>query len=689
MPLWYQQPFRIFQTNLREIDAVLDVNQVLDDLQSFHANAWLINTAGIVSFYPSKLPFQTPSPWLVERPGGDLLRDAVSEAHRRGVRVISRFDWSKLPRRLYEQHPDWFFVNAAGQPQVYNDLYSACPSGPYNQDLSFQVLGEVLDPYEIDGVFFNMFGFAPRDYSGTYHGVCQCVNCQRRFTERYGRPLPAAENWDDPAWVDYVTFTRETANELSARMRDFIHARRPEVGLVLFMHAGKGDVVMHEVNNAINRPLPYWAHNTGEKIKLSQGEYPGAPVTINSVLFLDIPYRFTSEQPAYVGLRLAQMLAHGANPYVYVIGTTQQTDRRSHATVRQWYAYHESHAADCDGLVSPARVALVLPERSERLQYPGKGPDAVTAAYRGFYRALTESHVQFDVIYEQSLTEKLFEDGHLRYSLLLLPNAACLSAEEGQAVDACVQAGGRVIATFESGLYDERGQRRATPLLECLGRTGVNERWADMRSALFEIERSDRRFLAGMEDADILALLGEYLDVARRDGSQVSLRMVAPSPYGPPEKCYGGQATEQYGILWHSYGAGRTAYLPWQPDRFFYSNALPEYRFLLGGLARALAPEPLVIETNAGPMVEIVVRDQPESGRRMVHLVNYSGQNGRSFNDPVEMREIRVRVAWRGALSRVRATVMGVDLAFEITGGSVSFTLPRLQLFEKVIMEIG
>jgi len=31
-------------------------------------------------------------------------------------------------------------------------------------------MGEVLDQYDIDGVFFNMFGFAPRDYSGTYHG---------------------------------------------------------------------------------------------------------------------------------------------------------------------------------------------------------------------------------------------------------------------------------------------------------------------------------------------------------------------------------------------------------------------------------------------------------------------------------------------------------------------------------------
>ncbi len=48
-----------------------------------------------------------------------------------GVRVISRFDWSKLPARLYEQHPDWFFVNAEGQPQVYNELTVPVPVTVY------------------------------------------------------------------------------------------------------------------------------------------------------------------------------------------------------------------------------------------------------------------------------------------------------------------------------------------------------------------------------------------------------------------------------------------------------------------------------------------------------------------------------------------------------------------------------
>jgi hypothetical protein len=472
-------------------------------------------------------------------------------------------------------------------------------------------------------------------------------------------------------------------------MRDFMHQKRPDVGLVLFMHAGKGDVVMHEVNNALNRPLPYWAQNTGEKIKLSQGEYPGAPVTINSVLFLDIPYRFTAEQPGEIGLRLAQTLAHGANPYVYVIGTTQQADRRNHPVVKEWYAYAERLSAECAGLESAAKVALVLPERSERLYQHGKNQDAVTAAYRGFYRALSETHVQFDVFYEQSIPEKAAGGSLAQYDLLILPNAACLTDQEGRAIDAFVHAGGRLLATFESGLYDERGQNRQVPVLECLGQAGIVERRTDMRSALLTIEPADRKVLPGLDDADILALLGEYLVVGTRPGSQSRLHMITPSRYGPPEKCYGGEQTDLPGVVWYSYGAGQSAYLPWQPDRFFYSHSLPEYRTLLGGLARAMTDNPLVVETNAGPQVEIVVRDQPWGAgrRRMVSFINYSGQNGRSFHDPVELREIYARVAWDLPVSQVRATVLDADLPFEQADGVVTFRLPSLNLFEKVILD--
>lgn len=691
MTQWWDKPFRIFQTNIREIDAVMDVEKVLDDLESFHANAWLINTGGIVSFYPSKLPYQHPSPWLAERASGDLIGDVVEAAHKRGVKVISRFDWSKLHHDVYDQHPEWFFVNKQGKPQIYNDLYSACPNGFYNQQLSFEVMAEVLDQYAIDGVFFNMFGFASTDYSGNYHGVCHCENCQRKFRNQYGRELPEKEDWTNPGWPDYVEFSKQTSHELSSRMRDFINQKRPDVGLFLFMHAGMGNVIMHEINNKINRPLPYWSYNTGEKVKLSQAEYPGKPVTTNSVLFLDIPYRFANEQPEYVGLRIAQMLAHGSNPYVYVIGTTEQPDRRNHAKVREMLGIHEKQADYSANLRPVSRVALVQPSRSESLHPGYKSGEPFTAAFRGLYRVLTESHVQFDVFYDRSLVSKAEKGELAQYDLLVLPNAACLADNEGQVIDTFVQNGGHVVATFETGLYDQQGKRREQPLLECLGYRQITFRREEMRSAVLRIRPEDRSFLPGLEDTDLISILGEFLYGEVREGSQSSFTMIPPMRYGPPEKVYWDHETDVPGLIWQNYGKGRTAYIPFQPDRYYYDLCLPEYRDLLAGIVRELAPRPVVLETNAAPSVELVVRDQDTGkgspARRMVSLVNYSGQNGRSFFEPVEMRDIKVTVAVDCPVNHVRALMLAQDLPFEAQEGQIGFTLPRLGLYEKVVLE--
>ncbi|HEV2122527.1 MAG TPA: family 10 glycosylhydrolase, partial [Chloroflexota bacterium] len=269
---WWRHPFRIFQTNIREVDSGLDVERNVQDILDFGANVWLLNAGGIVSHYPSKLPHQHPSPWLKDRPNGDLLGDAIDVAHRNGVRVMARCDFSKLHRDQFEQHPDWFYVSPKGQRQVYNELYSTCPSGPYYQEKSLEVIDEILDNYDVDAFFFNMFGMALRDYSGNYHGICQCVNCQRRFAAfSGGMPLPKEETYADPAYPVWRRYTRDLLDGIAGRVREGIKSRRPDVCLLLNSNP---DVMFHEINNAVDRPLPLWRYHAGEAAKTSRNASP-------------------------------------------------------------------------------------------------------------------------------------------------------------------------------------------------------------------------------------------------------------------------------------------------------------------------------------------------------------------------------------------------------------------------------
>jgi hypothetical protein len=162
------------------------------------------------------------------------------------------------------------------------------------------------------------------------------------LAERYGLDLPTEEDWGNPAYLKWLEYTRETLAGLAGRIRAFIKEHNPDVALILRHNP---DVIMHEVNNAVDRPLPLWKYWAGEVGRESRTAHPDKPVTINSVMFLDLPYRFSAEQPGLVGLHLAQTIAVGANPYAYVVGTTEnQPDRKGFGIVGEMLRFHRGVA---------------------------------------------------------------------------------------------------------------------------------------------------------------------------------------------------------------------------------------------------------------------------------------------------------------------------------------------------------
>ena len=62
---WNETPWRMVQTNLREIDmADLDAEKFAADLEAFGATVVNLNAAGILASYQSKLPYHTVSSHL-------------------------------------------------------------------------------------------------------------------------------------------------------------------------------------------------------------------------------------------------------------------------------------------------------------------------------------------------------------------------------------------------------------------------------------------------------------------------------------------------------------------------------------------------------------------------------------------------------------------------------------------------
>lgn len=685
---WWHHPFRIFQTNIREVDSGLDVPGVVQDIVGMNCTVWLLNVGGIVSHYPSRLDHQHPSPWLKDRASGDLIGDAVAEAHRNGVRVMARCDFSKLHADQFEAHPDWFFVGTDGKPQFYNDLYSACPSGPYYQEKAFEVIAEILDRYQVDAFFFNWFSMNTHDYARRYYGICQCVNCARGFGEfSGGMALPRAETFDDPAYEVWRRYGRTVLDDIAGRVRTLIKSKRPDVCLLL---SANPDVSFREINNAVDRSLPLWRYDAGDYAKQLRTGFPARPVAVNAVMFWDMPYRYNAEQPGMVQLSLAQIIANGANPYAYVTGHTRnQPDRKNFGAVRGMMAFHAVNDQWYDGRVSGAEVLVVNPSQSR----PALG-DAYDAegqgAYRGVYRALVESHIPFDAIPDERL-EAAHADGRLsRYRAIVLPNAIVLSDRQCQILDEFVAAGGGLVATARTATWAgvEGARPDGTNGLASLGVariTGERRGPAATRGSYLRV--TDRSDLPDRLDTDMVPIDRVFLEVEAVAGATASFTYTGATRFGPPEKCWWAEEdeTDLPGLLHHVHGAGRTAYFPWPVDSLFAAHSLIEYKALLAQAVRTVAGAVQVV-TDLLPQVEVTVDRHLASGATLVHFVNGSGHQDRSYFDPIPMFGHAVAVRPDGPVARVTLGSTGADVPFVQEDGFVRFTLPRLDQLELAVL---
>ncbi|MCL5271695.1 MAG: beta-galactosidase trimerization domain-containing protein, partial [bacterium] len=76
--------------------------------------------------------------------------------------------------------------------------------------------------------------------------------------------------------------------------------------------------------------------------------------------------------------------------------------------------------------------------------------------YLGLASMLMEEHIPYVHLFDNTLDKDTLD----QFKVILLPNVACLSEEACAALIGYVERGGRLIATYETSLYDEWGNRR-------------------------------------------------------------------------------------------------------------------------------------------------------------------------------------------------------------------------------------
>lgn len=678
---WWKRPYRMVQTNLRQTDALYDQKSLAREVKEFGADVLLYNIGGIYAFYPTQLELHAINPHMK----GDALGDAIEAAHSEGLALVGRYDMSKATRLGYEAHPDWFVHNAKGEALEYNGTYQACVNGGWYQDYSLEIISESLGKYDVDGVFFNMFGYTNFTYSGHYFGICVCNNCRRRFHDMYGKSLPLKEDFSDPSYADYLEFKDRTALELRSKVYKHIKQVAPQVAMT--GHRGDSDLIRMETQRAVDRPQPEWPYQAGEQARWGQAYGQGKTVSSTSANFIDFAWRFVSETGPYQLVRAAQQLASGATLDYYLLGVMEQDDKTAFHDTSKLFHWHKANERHYTGLKPASKIALyhshaVVPGHGAGgyAKRPASGHLA-EAAFRGAYRALTEARLPFDLVVDEAITGSKGSDILSRYDALVLPNVTCMSDEEAKAIDAWVKAGGVLLATGETGLYDEKGAPRETPALKSLPITDRPMARQNMKGAYFRVTPGE---LPISDDVKLLMLDHSYYVGQTAEGTETVLKLLPPQRFGPPELCFPDYESEMPGAIIGTHGKGKAVYVPWHADALYYRDSLPHTRtFLTDLVTRHIEPAPAKVEGRGS--LELTVQSQPSQGKVLVHLINYSGQRNNLYEEAPALHGLRLGV--RGVDGAALALVSGKSVQAEGPAdddGYLWYVLPPVEAFEAI-----
>ncbi len=706
---WWRRPLRVVQTILREIDIRgYDAEAMVDYAERVHANAIVVNAGGIVAFYKSKVGLHHPNAFMTDE---DVLREIVPLAHARGLKVLGRVDFRGAKRWVYDRKPDWFARTADGEPRMTAGIYAACPNSPYRNEHAFAVIREVLTDCNLDGIWENAAAFGP---------TCHCQWCRAAFREACGEKIPRRKDWDDPVYRTYLRWRYDVKGEQSMRWREVIKSCGPDKGYCAeFPGPNVPGWVLHgalDINLAgeafdfllcpcfvIGRgsygspflQTPIWG--SLELMKYLRNCHPEkTPVICFS--HLEQTSRYTSEPPRDLEVWMQGVLATGGSFWdcTFVgMNPARAMDRRNIDLVARYYGCHEEWTDLLQDAREIADIAIVYSRvTQDRFGRNNPDDDAYVTHIRGWEQLLLERHAPFTLIPETRLETGMLE----RFRVIILANTACLSDRAAAAIRKYVRAGGAVIGTYQTSLFDADWELREDFALGDV--FGVRYRGMTLGPLPLSYQwlRRDHPIAAGFGDTDMLVNNGSVCLTECLPGAGMALTLVPEIvPQHPENAWIPEMETDIPTVVTHRFGSGRAVYFANQADRYYLADGHSDYGALLDGALKWASgtgeTESATPAWTAEAPPSVWINGLRTTGGQLVFtFINVTGNPKRALSEAVPVDGIRVSLGPRlmdglSSSGTVRLLCGGETVRLESTDAGPVLALPRLGAFAVAVLE--
>jgi hypothetical protein len=721
---WYRRALRWGQVNINEMDPQrYDIAWWRQHWKRTQTQGVIINAGGIVAYYPSKFPLHYRAAGLGDR---DLYGELTRAAHEDGLAVLARMDSNRVHEDFYRAHPDWMARDAGGEPYRNTELYVTCVNSPYYDEYIPSVLREIIERSRPEGI-------ADNNWNGLDHdSICYCDNCQRKFREQTGQPIPRMKNWDDPVyrqwiqwnyarrteiWDQFNRVTRDaggphclwvgmTSGLISYQCLRFRDSRaiyaRSEIAMIDeqvrvndrgFQHNGEAGKMVHG--------LLGWDKLMPESMAMYQGGRP--------------TFRLSSKPEPEVRLWMLDGFAGGVQPWWHILGGNSE-DRRIYRTaepILRWHADNQEYLVNRRPM---ATVGLVWSQQN--MDFHGRDNPEEIGEFprRGWTTALVRARIPYLLVHADHIARDADQ-----FSVLILPDLAAMSASQVEAVKRFAERGGSLIATGDSSRCNEWGEPLSDFALADLfgahvicGQPGPND--PPMWRSLLETQHTYLQLtpelrartqgphngnepaiigerhpvLKSFDETDILPFGGTLEPLRVDSGAKILATFIPPISMFPPEQVILSKPrADSPGLIVNEVnGHGRVAFLPADLDRRFCRDNLTDYANLLANLVHWAARDNFPLQVEGAGFVDCHLYQQ--KNKLILHLVNLT--NAGTWRAPVDelmpVGPMSVRVKLPDGIHghRIQLLVSKRPAHAKVNNGWTRFELPTILDHEVVVI---
>ncbi len=594
----------------------------------------------------------------------DLLEAQVEACHARGIRVPAYItvQWDQYTS---QRHPEWAVLNPDGRlegtPPLDAGFYrKLCVNSPYLEFLKAHTR-EVLETIPVDGVFFDIVN----------RHVCVCQYCMASMREKGFLPHKAE---------DRVAHSKLVLDEFRKDMTRFVRALRPEEDFTIFYNAG-------HVGPEHRECLEAFTHQEIESLPSGGWGYAHFPLSGRFTRNLGMDWlgmtgKFHTHWGDFHSFKNREALEYecfrmlALNAKCSIGDQLPPRGRICSATydlIGSVYSQVEKKEPWCRGARAVVDIGVLTPE-----EFTGQQTSEPAV---GVLRMLNEGGHQFDMLDTRS--------DFSGYKILILPDVIETTPEVARKLDAFVAAGGKLLASYRSGVAADSG----AGAVQALGVKVRAEQPVDLDGApihgivthsgkFAEYVRAGEALDDGMAETEhVMYAVGLHVDAA--PGAEVLAETLSPYFQRTYEHfCSHRQAPCSGEVVAPAAVRNGNAVYFSHPVFTLYGQLGPMWCRTMVLNALDLLLRDVVLRHDGPTTLEATVNEQAAENRLVVHLLHYIPERRCTAMDTIQdvlpIRDVEVSLRCDRAPKSVRCVPDGAALDFIVLGDRLEFTVPEV-----------